>query len=154
MPSSRTLHLLLCSVAGLAVGCISPVKELLFSPLSPVSVLEEGISLLAGAALPCMLLVLGAILCRGPGRSELRVHVIVGVVIAKLIVMPLLGERLLLLVQSPYSAYLPMLPSSSPNISSCPCLERGCFRLFNSLLGGYKRKRHTLLPFQCRRGHC
>ena len=77
--------------AGLVVGCLTPIKELLYSPQSPIMVLEEGIAMLAGAALPCMLLVLGAILCRGPGQSQLRMHEIVGVVIAKLIVMPLAG---------------------------------------------------------------
>ena len=80
--------------AGLVVGCLTPVKDLLYSPQSPFMVVEEGIAMLAGAALPCMLLVLGAILCRGPGQSQLRVHEIVGVVVVKLIVMPLLGVLL------------------------------------------------------------
>lgn len=55
-------------------------------------VVEDGFVMLAGAALPCMLLVLGAILCRGPGQSDLRVHVIIGVVVAKLMLVPILGE--------------------------------------------------------------
>ena len=80
--------------AGLAVGCLEPVKKLLYSPYSPLSVLEDGIEFMAGAALPCMLLVLGAILCRGPTRSSLRTHVIVGVVVTKLIIMPMLGALL------------------------------------------------------------
>ncbi|KAK9835690.1 hypothetical protein WJX74_005946 [Apatococcus lobatus] len=135
VPWQHILNMPTCSaVLGLVVGCLTPVKDLLYSPQSPVMVVEEGIAMLAGAALPCMLLVLGAILCRGPGQSQLRVHEIVGVVVAKLIIMPLLGAMVILGARAigaftepdPLFLFLMLLVQASPTAINIQTMATLC----------------------------
>ena len=49
--------------------------------------------MLGAAMIPCMILVLGAVLYKGPGQADVSVRTIAVVCTARLILLPLLGEH-------------------------------------------------------------
>lgn len=53
----------------------------------------DAISMLGDAMIPSVMLLLGAVLHRGPTSSQLPARVILGVVIFRLLLMPLLGTE-------------------------------------------------------------
>lgn len=76
------------AAAGVAVGCIAPVKALLFGPAPPLRSLAEALRLLAQGLIPSAIPLLGAVLWRGPGRSRLAPRVTVAVVATRLVALP------------------------------------------------------------------
>lgn len=50
--------------AGIVVGCISPIKSLLFAPNPPLRVLAEALETLGNGLIPVTLPLLGAVLYR------------------------------------------------------------------------------------------
>lgn len=77
--------------AGLAVGCAAPVKGLLFGPDPPLNFLTDSLDIMAGAMIPCMMLVLGSVLHKGPGSGQVPWKVILGILGMRQIVIPFLG---------------------------------------------------------------
>jgi predicted permease len=49
--------------------------------------------ILGASMIPCTMLVLGAVLCKGPGHTVLSAPTVIVVCAARLILIPLLGER-------------------------------------------------------------
>ena len=80
------------ATAGLAVGCIAPIKGLLFGADPPLGFLTQSLDTMAGAMIPSMMLVLGSVLHKGPGSAKLPVKTIVGVLAARQILIPMLGQ--------------------------------------------------------------
>lgn len=67
------------------------VKGLLVGPGAPLAPLMDCLRLLAAPMIPCMMLVLGAVLYKGPGSARLPARLIAGVVALRLLLMPLCG---------------------------------------------------------------
>ena len=62
-------------------------------PGAPLAPLMDCLRLLAAPMIPCMMLVLGAVLYKGPGSARLPARLIAGVVALRLLLMPLCGAR-------------------------------------------------------------
>ena len=80
------------SIVGLAVGCVTPVKELLFGEDPPLGFFTESLSIMAGGMIPSMMLVLGSVLHNGPGSAKVPKRVIFGILATRQIIIPILGE--------------------------------------------------------------
>ena len=79
-------------IAGLAVGCAAPIKGLLFGADPPLSFLTDSLDIMAGAMIPCMMLVLGSVLHKGPGSGQVPAKVILGILGMRQILIPFLGN--------------------------------------------------------------
>ena len=60
-------------------------------PGAPLAPLMDCLRLLAAPMIPCMMLVLGAVLYKGPGSARLPARLIAGVIALRLLLMPLCG---------------------------------------------------------------
>ncbi len=80
--------------AGLAVGCASPIKNLLFGEDPPLEFLTESLNTMAAAMIPSMMLVLGSVLHKGPGSAKVPIKIILGVLGVRQILIPFLGVSL------------------------------------------------------------
>ncbi len=80
--------------AGLAVGCASPVKNLLFGEDPPLEFVTESLNTMAAAMIPSMMLVLGSVLHKGPGSAKVPIKIILGVLGVRQILIPFLGASL------------------------------------------------------------
>ncbi|KAK9839803.1 hypothetical protein WJX81_002851 [Elliptochloris bilobata] len=85
-----------CAFFGLATGCTPWAKGLLVGAGAPLAPLMDCLRLLAAPMIPCMMLVLGAVLYKGPGTPRLPARLIAGVVALRLLLMPLCGMALVL----------------------------------------------------------
>jgi auxin efflux carrier family protein len=83
---------------GVIIGCIPPLKHLFYGieepPLRPVA---EALNLLGQGLIPGAIPLLGAVLYRGPGKSQLPARVTVGVVLVRLVLQPVLLTCLVVL---------------------------------------------------------
>jgi len=86
----------LAAFAGLFVGCVSIVKSLMFGDSPPLLCLTQSLEIMAGGMIPCMMLILGGSLSKGPGAANLSTRVIVGTIVVRLIIMPAIGTSILL----------------------------------------------------------
>ncbi|KAK9024068.1 hypothetical protein V6N11_004249 [Hibiscus sabdariffa] len=79
------------AIAGLIIGVVSPLRNLLIGDNAPLRVLDSSASLIGHAAIPAMTLIMGANLLQGLKRSEMNVTAILGVVAVRNVCLPLLG---------------------------------------------------------------
>lgn len=84
--------MVLLSIAGLAVGCVTPVKDLLFGEDPPLGFFTESLSIMAGGMIPSMMLVLGSVLHKGPGSAKVPKRVIFGILAVRQLIIPILGK--------------------------------------------------------------
>ena len=80
------------SIAGLAVGCVTPIKDLLVGDDPPLGFFTESLSIMAGGMIPSMMLVLGSVLHKGPGSAKVPKRVIFGILAVRQIIIPILGN--------------------------------------------------------------
>ena len=71
--------------------CISAVRVLLFGDSPPLICLTQSLEIMAGGMIPCMMLILGSSLAKGPGSSNLSMRLVMGCLVVRLMVMPALG---------------------------------------------------------------
>eukprot|EP00897_Mesotaenium_endlicherianum_P001145 jgi/Mesen1/11030/ME000098S10424 len=82
---------LISSALAIVVGSFPYIKKLLFGENAPFLFVTDSFTILAGAMIPCIMLVLGGNLIAGPGKGELGVRGIVGISVARLVVLPVVG---------------------------------------------------------------
>ncbi|XP_058185326.1 protein PIN-LIKES 2-like [Rhododendron vialii] len=73
------------------VGMIPPLKSFVFKEDAPLSFVLDSLEILAGAMVPSVMLILGGMLAEGPNDSKLGIRTTVGIIIARLLVLPLAG---------------------------------------------------------------
>lgn len=78
-------------VLGLIVGAVPQLKGLLIGPSAPLSPISDAAGIVGSAAIPCAMIVLGGRLANGPVSRSVRKRLVSGVILSKLIVMPLLA---------------------------------------------------------------
>ena len=83
----------------LSCRCISVLKDTIFGEAAPLGFLSQAITIMSGGMIPCMMLLLGSGLSKGPGNSGLPLRVIVGTVFIRLLVLPAIGNSLLVFLQ-------------------------------------------------------
>nr|GMC67864.1 protein PIN-LIKES 2-like [Ipomoea batatas] len=73
------------------VGMIPPVKSFVYGDDAPLSFLTDSLEIMAQAMVPSVMLILGGMLAEGPNESRLGIRTTVGIIVARLLVLPLLG---------------------------------------------------------------
>ncbi|KAJ7541936.1 hypothetical protein O6H91_10G082300 [Diphasiastrum complanatum] len=79
------------SLLAIIMGVIPPVKDLFFEDQAVFYFLTDSLNIMGGAMVPCIMLVLGGNLVKGPGTSELGLRTTVVITFVRLFVTPLLG---------------------------------------------------------------
>ncbi|KAL9662544.1 hypothetical protein QQ045_027377 [Rhodiola kirilowii] len=78
--------------AGLVIGATSWLKNLLVGNEAPLRVIQSSIELLGEGTIPCITLILGGNLMQaGLRSSKLKVPVIIGVIIIRYVILPVIG---------------------------------------------------------------
>ena len=94
------------AVLGVVVGCIGPVRDLLYpagagpeSGVPPLFFLSDTIATVSGAMIPCAIVLLGAVLYRSwkEQGGSLPARVVAGTIFCRLVVLPAITTPLILL---------------------------------------------------------
>lgn len=73
------------------VGMVPPIKSVVYGQDAPLSFLTDSFEILAGAMVPSVMLILGGMLAEGPNESKLGLRTTIGVIVARLLILPLFG---------------------------------------------------------------
>ncbi|OMO88102.1 Auxin efflux carrier [Corchorus olitorius] len=81
----------LASLLAIIVGMVPQLKSFVFGNDAPLSFLTDSLEILGGAMVPSVMLILGGMLAEGPNDSKLGLRTTIGIIMARLLVLPLLG---------------------------------------------------------------
>ncbi|XP_059315937.1 protein PIN-LIKES 2-like [Lycium ferocissimum] len=81
----------IASLLAILVGTVPHVKAFVFGYDAPLSFITDSLEILAGAMVPSVMLILGGMLAEGPNESKLGLRTMIGISVARLLVLPLLG---------------------------------------------------------------
>ncbi|KAF8378638.1 hypothetical protein HHK36_029987 [Tetracentron sinense] len=81
----------IASLLAIIVGMVPQLKAFFFGDDSPLSFFTDSLEILAGAMVPSVMLILGGMLAEGPNDSKLGIRTTIGIIVARLLVLPLLG---------------------------------------------------------------
>ncbi|KAL7001037.1 Protein PIN-LIKES 2 [Sarracenia purpurea var. burkii] len=81
----------IASLLAIIVGMVPQIRALFFGYDAPLSVITDSLEILAGAMVPSVMLILGGMLAEGPNDSKLGLRTTVGIIVARLLVLPFLG---------------------------------------------------------------
>jgi predicted permease len=79
------------SAIAIFIGLVPPIKSFVFNDDSVVSFITDSLDFMADAMVPSAMLVLGGMLAEGPHESNLGVRTTIGIIVARLLILPLLG---------------------------------------------------------------
>lgn len=86
----------LAALLAMVIGCVPLLKGLLVGQEAPLLLIYGTLDTLAGAAIPCMMLLLGATFSKGPTGTCLSSRTITAVCLVRLLVLPAVGVLLML----------------------------------------------------------
>ncbi|XAR51489.1 hypothetical protein NMG60_11006130 [Bertholletia excelsa] len=81
----------IATLLAFIIGISPPLKSVVYDDNSPVSFVIDSLEILAEAMVPSVMLVLGGMLAEGPNESRLGFRTTVGIIVARLLVLPLAG---------------------------------------------------------------
>ncbi|KAK9676367.1 hypothetical protein RND81_11G072600 [Saponaria officinalis] len=81
----------IASLLAILVGIVPHLKGFFFGYDAPVSFMTDSLDILAGATIPAVMLILGGMLAEGPNESTLGRRTTIGIIVARLLVLPLVG---------------------------------------------------------------
>lgn len=81
----------IASLLAIIIGIVPHLKDFIFGNDAPLSFLTDSLEILAGATVPAVMLILGGMLAEGPNDSTLGLRTTVGIIVARLLVLPLAG---------------------------------------------------------------
>ncbi|KAL9427728.1 hypothetical protein AB3S75_029833 [Citrus x aurantiifolia] len=79
------------SLFGILIGIIPGLKSFAVGSDAPLGFITDSLDIVAQATVPSVMLVLGGMLTEGPNESKLGIRTTVGIVTARLLVLPLIG---------------------------------------------------------------
>ncbi|KAB2611690.1 hypothetical protein D8674_019722 [Pyrus ussuriensis x Pyrus communis] len=82
---------------AIVIGMIPTLKSLVFDDDQVLSFLTDSLEIVAEAMVPSAVLVLGGMLAEGPNESNLGMRTTIGIIVARLLVLPLIGIGVVLL---------------------------------------------------------
>ena len=85
------------SLLAIIIGMVPQLKSFVFDYDAPLSFITDSFSILAGATVPFVLLILGGMLAEGPLESKLGIRTVIGITVARLLILPLIGIGITLL---------------------------------------------------------
>lgn len=81
----------IASLLAIIVGMVPVLKDFVFGTDAPLSFFTDSLEILAGAVVPSVMLILGGILAEGPNDSSLGMRTTIGIIIARLLILPFIG---------------------------------------------------------------
>lgn len=81
----------IASLLAITVGVVPQLKSVLFGYEAPLSFVTDSLEILAGAMVPSVMLILGGMLSEGPKESTLGLRTTIGILVARLLFLPVLG---------------------------------------------------------------
>ncbi|XP_062107487.1 protein PIN-LIKES 2-like [Humulus lupulus] len=81
----------IASLLAIVIGMFPTAQAVIYNKDSLFSILTDSLDILAEAMVPSAMLVLGGMLAEGPKKSDLGMRTTIGIVVARLFVLPLLG---------------------------------------------------------------
>ncbi|XP_031501392.1 protein PIN-LIKES 2 [Nymphaea colorata] len=87
----------IASLLAIVVGMVPHLKDFMFGADAPLSFFTDSLEILGGAMVPSVLLILGGMLAEGPNESQLGIRTTIGVIVARLLILPLLGIGVVIL---------------------------------------------------------
>ncbi|ONK73749.1 uncharacterized protein A4U43_C04F34860 [Asparagus officinalis] len=81
----------IASLLAIIIGLVPLLKSFFFGTDAPLSFITDSLEILAGAVVPSVMLILGGILAEGPNDSSLGLRTTIGITVARLLVLPLIG---------------------------------------------------------------
>lgn len=87
----------IASLLAILVGLVPHLKDFVFGYDAPLSFITDSFEILAGAMVPSVMLILGGMLAEGPNDSKLGVRTMIGIIVARMLVLPLIGIGIVLL---------------------------------------------------------
>ncbi|CAF2203591.1 hypothetical protein HID58_027926 [Brassica napus] len=96
----------IAAMIALVIGLITPLRKLIIGNGAPLGVLQDSVTLVGDGAIPAMTLIIGGNLLKGMRSSGMKKSTIVGVLVARYILLPISG---VLIVRGAYK--LDMIPS-------------------------------------------
>ncbi|KAL5761109.1 hypothetical protein ACOSP7_019610 [Xanthoceras sorbifolium] len=81
----------IASLLAIVIGSVPQIKAFFFGYDAPLSFITDSLEILAGALVPSVMLILGGMLAEGPNDSTLGLRTTVGIIVARLLVLPLIG---------------------------------------------------------------
>ncbi|KAK7273782.1 hypothetical protein RIF29_14845 [Crotalaria pallida] len=81
----------IASLLAIIIGMVPQLKAVFFGTAAPLSFLKDSLEILGGAMVPSVMLILGGMLAEGPNESKLGLRTTIGIIVARLLVLPLLG---------------------------------------------------------------
>ncbi|XP_038984565.1 protein PIN-LIKES 2 [Phoenix dactylifera] len=81
----------IASLLALIVGMVPLFRDFVFGTDAPLSFFTDSLEILAGAVVPSVMLILGGMLAEGPNDSALGTRTMIGIAVARLLVLPLVG---------------------------------------------------------------
>lgn len=81
----------IAAIIGFAIGMISPIRNLMIGNDALLHVVTDSAFMLGEAAIPALTIILGANLLQGLKGSGIQLRVVIGIVVVRYIILPLLG---------------------------------------------------------------
>ncbi|KAL2347640.1 hypothetical protein Fmac_001640 [Flemingia macrophylla] len=81
----------IASLLAIIIGTVPQLKAFFFGSDAPLSFITDSLEILGGAMVPSVMLILGGMLAEGPNESKLGLRTTIGITVARLLVLPLLG---------------------------------------------------------------
>lgn len=85
------------SLLAIVIGMFPGSKAIVFGDGAPLSFITDSLEILAEAMVPSVMLVLGGMLAEGPNESNLGRRTTIGIIVARLLVLPLIGIGVVIL---------------------------------------------------------
>ena len=87
----------IASLLAIIIGTVPQLKTFFFGSDAPMSFMTDSLEILAGAMVPCVMLILGGMLAEGPNESTLGIKTTIGIIVARLVVLPVIGIGIVVL---------------------------------------------------------
>jgi predicted permease len=87
----------IASLLAIIIGTVPQLKTFFFGNDAPMSFMTDSLEILAGAMVPCVMLILGGMLAEGPNESTLGIKTTIGIIVARLVVLPIIGIGIVVL---------------------------------------------------------
>ncbi|KAL5988470.1 hypothetical protein ACLOJK_036235 [Asimina triloba] len=122
-------------IVGFAVGLIPQIRKALIGELAPLHVIQDSASLLSDGAIPSVTLIMGGNLMKGIRRSDIRFSLVAGIIVARFIVLPVLGILIVkgavhfgLVHGDPLYQFILLLQFAVPPALNIGIIKRECVR--------------------------
>ncbi|XP_028779570.1 protein PIN-LIKES 2 [Neltuma alba] len=81
----------IASLLAIIIGSVPQLKAFVFDNDAPLSFFKDSLEILGGAMVPSVMLILGGMLAEGPNESTLGLRTTIGIIVARLLVLPIMG---------------------------------------------------------------